>query len=324
MSKNYYVEYINDFKKEINQKNDGELYEFHLKFPDNPYDMKSFIDAFESIFPKVNHDFENYIKILEGTNILMQEYNFLNSDLNHELFSYLSDEGLKELTHQINSHQQKEEEQENCINFEEYIEKLNEELSFDGCNSEIIEDGTGRNKEYQIQIEGQNYTTLQILLQFEDLSKHLHNGDLKKFILKAYTTAIDDFNVDEVFEGIYEQVSRQYSPTELLRMLNEDKIFFNNTIKLATLELNNRLLFSVKDPLWKDDEGDGDLLYVGSKEVIEFANDEVLFTNHPNVKFYNLADAITFLKKYNFKVIMHEDDGPDELEEWLEIFREET
>lgn len=318
MSKNYYVEYIKDFKKEINQKNDGELFEFHLKFPDNPYDMKSFIDAFESIFPKVNHDFENYIKILEGTNILQQEYNFLNSDLNNELFTYLSEEGLKELAHQINSHQQKEVEQANCFNFDEYLQNLNEELFFEGINSEIIENGTGKNKEYQIQIEGQNFTTLQILLQYEDLSKHLLGGNLKAFILKSYTAAIDDINVDEVIEPLYEQVSSQYSPTELYRMLYKDKIFFRNTIKLALIELNNRLLFTVKDPTRSSSDA-----YLGSfdtDEIITFANDEVMNTFYPNVKFDKLADAITFLKKYNFKVIMHEDDGPDDLDEWLEIF----
>lgn len=92
--------------------------------------------------------------------------------------------------------------------------------------------------------------------------------------------------------------------------------------EMCNIQLKAKLvkepLFTVNDPDWEGE--DGDLLYVEAEELIGFANDEVLFTNHPNVRFSKLEDAITFLRKYHFKVILHDDYDNGDVEEWLETF----
>lgn len=92
-------------------------------------------------------------------------------------------------------------------------------------------------------------------------------------------------------------------------------------INLKT-KLANEPLYTIHDPEFNGD--DGDLLYVNKAEVIAFANEEVRYTIKPNIRFTYLDDAITFLRKYNFKIILHEEYSADTLVEWLAAFEESS
>lgn len=238
----YYEDYIYDYSKEIVYGEHGELSEFEVNFPDNSYEMKIFIEAFESIFPKTNHQFERYIKLLEGFNIMYDtDDNFRNSELFMDIIDYIREEALEELTHQIMHYPQKNEQ---AFDFVGYIEELNEELGFDGANSEIIEeelnhvDNINNEDSIDVLIEGNHYTTLQIILKRQDLEKHLKNNTLKWFILKEYEIAIADFDFDDYFDKLYDSVSLQYRASQFLDMIKEDEIFFINTIRDA-IKLKN-------------------------------------------------------------------------------------
>lgn len=238
--KEYYADYIYDYSKEIVYEDNGELSEFEVNFPDDSDEMKIFIEVFESIFPKTNHRFERYIKLLEGYNTMYDtDEDFRDSEILMDIIDYIRGEALEELTHQIMHYPQKIEQKEQYFDFKGYIEELNEELGFDGGNSEVIEEELNHvdninNEDYiTVVIEGNHYTTLQIILKRQDLEKHLKSNTLKWFILKEYEIAITDFEVDEVFDELYDAVSSQYRASLFLKMLKEDEIFFTNTIRDA-------------------------------------------------------------------------------------------
>lgn len=226
----YYTDYIYDFNKEIIKDDTGEINEFEINFPYDPEEMRIFIEVFESIFPKANHKFFNYIKLLEGLNIMEESEDFKNTDMFIDIVDYIRNEALEELTNQISDYPKKIEVEKKYFDFKGYIEEINEKLGFDGMNSEIIHDETGEFENYDITIEGNNFTTLQINLEHQKLEKHLKNRDLEKFILKSYEAEIVDFDTDEKFDELYDAVSPQYRASEFLKMLEEDKIFFTNTI----------------------------------------------------------------------------------------------
>lgn len=228
----FFTNYIYDYKKDFIQEKSGELTEFENHFPSNSEEMKIFIEVFESIFPKANHTFEKYIKLLEGLNIMGESDDFKDTDMFMDIGDYIVGEALEELENQIRDYPQKVETKKYC-DFIGYIESLNEKLGFDGINSEIIHEGTGEYENYDISIEGKNHTTLDINLEHQDLAKHLKNNDLEMFILKKYEEAIVDFDVDEKFDQVYDSVSATYRASEFLKILEEDKMFFTNTIRDA-------------------------------------------------------------------------------------------
>lgn len=229
----FFTEYIYDYNKEIIKNDSGEINEFEVHFPDDPEKMRGFIEVFESIFPKANHKFDKYIKLLEGLNIMEKSEGFEDTDMFMDIVDYIREEALEELTNQISDYPQKREKEGQYFDFKGYIEELNEKLGFDGNNSEIIHEGTGEYEGYDISIEGNHYTTLQINLEHQDLEKHLKSKDLEMFILESYESAIVDFDVDDVFDELYDAVSSQYRASEFLNMLKEDEIFFTSTIRDA-------------------------------------------------------------------------------------------
>lgn len=227
----YYTDYIYDYNKEIIKDDTGEINEFEVDFPYDPEEMRIFIEVFESIFPKANHKFDKYIKLLEGLNIMEKSEGFEDTDMFMDIVDYIREEALEELQDQIKNYPQKREKEGQYFDFKGYIEELNEKLGFDGNNSEIIHEGTGEYEGYDISIEGNHYTTLQINLEHQDLEKHLKSKDLEMFILESYESAIADFDVDDEFDVLYDAVSSQYRASEFLNMLKEDEIFFTSTIR---------------------------------------------------------------------------------------------
>lgn len=230
----FYIDYIKEFNVDIIcSLDEGEISYYEAEFPSNANEMKDFINAFEHIFPEADHNLFPYINLLNGLNIMEQAGEFTTTETYLDIVDYIREEALEELQNQISNYPQKREKEGQYFDFKGYIEELNEKLGFDGNNSEIIHEGTGEYEGYDISIEGNHYTTLQINLEHQDLEKHLKSKDLEMFILESYESAIVDFDVDDVFDELYDAVSSQYRASEFLNMLKEDKIFFTSTIRDA-------------------------------------------------------------------------------------------
>lgn len=236
----FYINYIKEFNTDIlGSIDEREISNFEAEFPSNGEEMKIFVKAFEHIFPEAKHNLSPYINLLSGLNVMENAEEFTTTEMYLDIVDYIREEALEELQDQITNYPQKNEQKEQYFDFKGYIEEINEELGFDGGNSEVIEEELNHvdninNEDYiTVVIEGNQYTTLQIILKRQDLEKHLKNNTLKWFILKEYEIAIADFDVDEVFDELYDAVSSQYRASQFLNMLKEDEIFFTNTIRDA-------------------------------------------------------------------------------------------
>ncbi|WP_281512324.1 hypothetical protein [Mammaliicoccus vitulinus] len=226
-----FISYIEKFKEEVIIKEDPSLGNFVADFPYNEKDLESFIKAFEILYPMNNHNFSRYVPLVKGLTLINEDTELQNTDMSHEIEDFIRENLLQDLKQQIVTYPHIE--IPKAFDYKGYIEELNEKLGFDGMNSEIIHEGTGENEQYDILIEGNNFTTLQIIIENQDLDKHLKNQDLEMFILKHYESAIVDFNVDDLFNELYSAVSSQYRPSQFFNMLEEDKMFFTNTLRDA-------------------------------------------------------------------------------------------
>ncbi|RIL18490.1 hypothetical protein BUY99_13660 [Staphylococcus gallinarum] len=75
--------------------------------------------------------------------------------------------------------------------------------------------------------------------------------------------------------------------------------------------------YRIYDPLECFDE----IYYLKKSEVIDFANDEVKFTDYPNTKFVNINMALKFLHNYGFEILNCKIKTKNELlDEWLEKY----
>lgn len=119
------------------------------------------------------------------------------------------------------------------IDLIETIELVNEELSFNGNNSEVVH----QDHEIISRIEAENHTTLEVVFNILDLKMHTLN--LKDYILAIYEKAIEKFDVDEEFEMLWStEFGRHngFSPREFIRILEEDGAYFKEQLN----ELQNQ------------------------------------------------------------------------------------
>lgn len=231
---NHYINYIKEFNTDIiHEHRYADISHYEAEFPSNSEEMEGFISAFKHIFPHATHNFSRFKILLSGLTKMEEDNVFKGLELYLDIVDYIREEALEELQDQISNYPQKREKEGQYFDFKDYIEELNEKLGFDGNNSEIIHEGTGEYEAYDISIEGNHYTTLQINLEQQDLEKHLKSKDLEMFILESYESAIVDFDVDDVFDELYDAVSTRYRASKFLEMLHEDKIFFTTTIEEA-------------------------------------------------------------------------------------------
>lgn len=119
------------------------------------------------------------------------------------------------------------------IDLIETIELVNEELSFNGNNSEVVH----QDHEIISRIEAENHTTLEVVFNILDLKMHTLN--LKDYILAIYEKAIEKFDVDEEFEMLWSTEFGKhngFSPREFIRILEEDEAYFKEQLN----ELQNQ------------------------------------------------------------------------------------
>lgn len=119
------------------------------------------------------------------------------------------------------------------IDLIETIELVNEELSFNGNNSEVVQEG----REIISTIEAENHTTIEVVFNILDLKMHTLN--LKGYILGVYEKAIENFDVDEEFEMLWSTEFGKhngFSPREFIRILEEDEAYFKEQLN----ELQNQ------------------------------------------------------------------------------------
>ena len=231
----YYTDYIYDYNKEIIKDDTGEINEFEVNFPYDPEEMRIFIEVFESIFPKANHKFDKYIKLLEGLNIMEKSEDFKDTDMFMDVFDYIREEALEELTNQISDYPQKIEEEKQYFDFIEYIGNLNAEIGFFGMNSEVIEK---EDDTIHVRIEATNNTTIAMEFQRSELEDKYYNNELKKHILSSYENHITKFDIDEEFNSVYNSLDGAIRPSEFLSMISEDKKFFMYTIRDAIKKIS--------------------------------------------------------------------------------------
>ncbi|MCD8845224.1 hypothetical protein [Staphylococcus gallinarum] len=136
-----------------------------------------------------------------------------------------------------------------------------------------------------------------IFKEFEDLQRYLN-------------TFVDRLNE----ENIYYNEIRRYScqniedAKEICEVCNIDFRW-----KKAA-----ETLYSIIDPLFENNEGD--LNNIDATELIDFANEEVRFTNFPYTVFKTSSDAIDFLQRYGFDIQIHCNDEQWSVDNWLEIY----
>ncbi|MCM5673021.1 hypothetical protein [Staphylococcus hominis] len=119
------------------------------------------------------------------------------------------------------------------IDLIETIELVNEELSFNGNNSEVVH----QDHEIISTIEAENHTTIEVVFNILDLKMHTLN--LKGYILGVYEKAIENFDVDEEFEMLWSTEFGKhngFSPREFIRILEEDEAYFKEQLN----ELQNQ------------------------------------------------------------------------------------
>lgn len=119
------------------------------------------------------------------------------------------------------------------IDLIETIEQVNEELSFNGNNSEVVY----QDQEIISTIEAENHTTIEVVFNILDLKMHTLN--LKGYILGIYEKAIENFDVDEEFEMLWSTEfgnHNGFSPREFIRILEEDEAYFKEQLN----ELQNQ------------------------------------------------------------------------------------
>ncbi|MGX0176176.1 hypothetical protein [Staphylococcus hominis] len=119
------------------------------------------------------------------------------------------------------------------IDLIETIEQVNEELSFNGNNSEVVH----QDHEIISTIEAKNHTTIAVVINILDLKMHTLN--LKDYILAIYEKAIEEFDVDEEFESLWTiKFGRHngFSPREFIGILEEDEAYFKDQLN----ELQNQ------------------------------------------------------------------------------------
>jgi hypothetical protein len=120
------------------------------------------------------------------------------------------------------------------IDLIETIELVNEELSFNGNNSEEVVQG---GREIISTIEAENHTTIHVVINILDLKMHILN--LKDYILAIYESAIELFDVDDEFESLWSiEFGRHngFSPRYFISILEEDEAYFKEQLK----ELQNQ------------------------------------------------------------------------------------
>lgn len=229
---NHYINYIKEFNMDIiHGMNEGDISHYEAEFPSNSEELEAFISAFKHIFPHATHSFSRYKVLLSGLTKMEEDNEFKDSELYFDIVDYIGEEALEELQDQISKYPLLEDVK--LFDFKSYIEELNEDLGFDGANSEVIQDGIDEYENYEIFIVGKNHTILDINLEHQDLAKHLKNNNLEMFILKNYEEAIIDFNADEVFDELYEDLSSEYRPSELLKRLEADKQYMIEQVQQA-------------------------------------------------------------------------------------------
>lgn len=119
------------------------------------------------------------------------------------------------------------------IDLIETIELVNEELSFNGNNSEVVH----QDHEIISTIEAENHTTIEVVFNILDLKMHTLN--LKGYILGVYEKAIENFDVDEEFEMLWSTEFGKhngFSPRGFIRILEEDEAYFKEQLN----ELQNQ------------------------------------------------------------------------------------
>jgi hypothetical protein len=124
------------------------------------------------------------------------------------------------------------------IDLIETIELVNEELSFNGNNSEVVH----QDHEIISTIEAENHTTIEVVFNILDLKMHTLN--LKGYILGVYKKVIENFDVDEEFEMLWSTEFGKhngFSPREFIRILEEDEAYFKEQLN----ELQNQKIIAI-------------------------------------------------------------------------------
>ncbi|HDG8789424.1 TPA: hypothetical protein PBT65_001725 [Staphylococcus aureus] len=111
----------------------------------------------------------------------------------------------------------------------EIAEIVNEELGFNGINSEVLHQG----EEIISVIEAKNHTTIAVEFDILELKKHALN--LKNYIVNMYQKYVEQFDVDEEFNMLWSKEFAEhnnFTPSQFLNILEQDRNYF--IVKLAT------------------------------------------------------------------------------------------
>lgn len=226
----YYLEYIADFAENVVRKDLESSSEFETELPSSEKEMLNFIKAFTQIYPYNDTDFEKYISNLKAIELLEENDIFIHSPLYTDIVDYVRSEILDDLKGEILTYPHIE--SNSYFDYFSFIETLNDELGFSGVNSEVIE----TESKIESTIEAEHHTTIIISLNRIELEDHYRNDSLKFFVVNEYYRKIQNFSIDEEFNMLWDSrfiKETGYTPREFIKMLEEDKMFFTNTIRDA-------------------------------------------------------------------------------------------
>lgn len=115
------------------------------------------------------------------------------------------------------------------INLIDLIEDINECFGLVNINSDVY-----KSKDSIVSIiEAPNHTTIPIQLNIEDLKDNRNN--FISFVIKEYQISLESFDVDEIFNELWSESfgkHNNFKPSEFLRILEQDKAYFEQVLKI--------------------------------------------------------------------------------------------
>ncbi|MDQ7134595.1 hypothetical protein [Staphylococcus aureus] len=150
-----------------------------------------------------------------------------NSELYKEYCDFITKRGMQALNELIEQEQNSDTSACISVDLIEVISEFNDDLGLTGVNSEVYKEGDSI---FSV-IEAPNHTTLHIQLNIEELKNE--KSGLRFYIFNEYEKSINEFDIDDYFNELWSQEfgeHNHFTPSQFLRILEEDKAYFEKSV----------------------------------------------------------------------------------------------
>lgn len=222
----YYVDFIVQFIRDRKFNASRQYHSLKQNFPSSEEALEGLLEVVEQKYPHVCHhlnDFRRFVQLMDDLNGNSISYSELYSDY----CALVKEKGMEALDELIE--QELDSDTGACISVDliEVISEFNDDLGLTGVNSEVYKDYDS----IVTIIEAPNHTTLSIELDIEELKNE--KSGLRFYVFNEYEKHINEFDVDEYFNEIWSEAfgeHNQFTPSQFLKMLEEDKAYFEKSV----------------------------------------------------------------------------------------------